>query len=182
MINVMVDIETFSTTPGGVIVSIGAVKFDDGLHPSFTDPLGACWHDHTFYRCIDIFSSLMAGLTIDPITVNWWKSQSNEAIGALNHGTVPLRQALEDLAAYLQGHDTIWAKGPDFDLVMLKAAYDAVGMRLPWHFRKARDVRTILALANIKHEKGKDAHNALADAKSQAVAVIHAAKVLGVKL
>lgn len=63
MRNVMIDLETFGTRPGSVIVSIGAVEFSmDGI-------------GEAYYRAIDVASSLLAGLTIDEITVKWWREQ-----------------------------------------------------------------------------------------------------------
>ena len=156
--NVMVDIETLGTDPGGVIVSIGAVKFDSaGLSAGF-------------YRPVDVLSSLFAGLTVDPKTVEWWRGQNADVKGALYPG-LNVRDVLGEFAIYLQGANTVWAKGPDFDLVLLRAVYQKLGMKIPWSFRHSRDVRTILALAPstadlVKREGAQ--HHALADARYQA--------------
>ena len=69
MQNVMVDIETLGTSSNSVILSIGAVEFDN-------ENLGA-----EFEVYIDPESCTDHGLVIDAPTVMWWLGQSNEARG-----------------------------------------------------------------------------------------------------
>jgi len=133
MKNVMIDIETLDTNPGGVILSIGAVYF----------------HEHglgkTFYKNIDLLSSILSGFTISRVTSCWWSKQDKKAIDIFNKDpTTLIGNALEDLSRYIEKGVRVWAKGPDFDLVLLKAAYDKMGMKIPWSFRDARDVRTAI--------------------------------------
>jgi hypothetical protein len=177
----MVDIETLGTKPGSVILSIGAVRFDES-------GVGT----ERFYRPIDVLDGLMHGLTVDQATVGWWRMQSAEARGALQPGR-PLRETLEHFRTfvsvpgpYTKPAEYFWAKGPDFDLTLLAAAYDAVGVKVPWSYRNSRDVRTILALAPGAAEQcGRQehpAHHALGDAELQAWQVIESAKQLGFPL
>jgi hypothetical protein len=156
---IMVDIETLGTRPGSVILSVGAVKFDKRKTKE------------TFYRAVDVLDSLFLGLTTDPDTIKWWSEQSPEAKGALKP-THLLKNVLTDFGTFVKGYDEIWAKGPDFDLVMLKAAYDKLGLKLPWSFRDARDVRTVLALAPVELKAEGVKHTALDDAVFQAKQVI----------
>lgn len=173
----MVDIETLGTKPGSVILSIGACRFDDtGI-------------GERFYRPIDVFDSLMHGLTVDQATVGWWRLQSAEARGALAPGQ-PLAATLDEFVSFIgakndaERNTLVWAKGPDFDLVLLEAAYALLpGRKKPWSYRTARDVRTILALATPTEPVAAGViHHALHDAEKQAVDVIDAAKKLGVSL
>lgn len=175
--HVMVDIETLGTKPGSVILSIGACRFDEG-------GVGA----ERFYRTIDVFDSLMAGLTTDTATVGWWRMQSAEARGALVPGR-PLREALDALHGYLTyvPDSFVWAKGPDFDCVLLAAAYQVLGLKEPWKYNRKRDVRTILSLVQSPGPVEAPppavlAHHALSDATYQAAQVVAAAKALGVVL
>jgi len=172
MRHVMVDIETLGTKPGSVILSIGACRFDES-------GIG-----ERFYRPIDVFDSLMAGLTINPETVEWWQARDAAAKGALRPA-LPLLEALHAFAGFVVARPStdpprlVWAKGPDFDLVLLGAAYDAVGGPRPWKYNATRDVRTILALApGVRHQNIIE-HHALEDAVTQAWDVITAAKQLG---
>jgi hypothetical protein len=174
MRHVMVDIETLGTKPGSVILSIGACEFGDG-------GVGA-----KFYRPVDVFDSLMHGLAVDQATVGFWRLQSAEARGALQPA-LPMHATLVAFQDFLTGAgaECVWAKGPDFDLVLLQAAYEAVGLTRPWAYRNARDVRTILALAPGAGDLEPGTlpkHHALADAEYQARQVIAAAAHLAVSL
>ena len=180
MRNVMVDLETLGTTPGSAILSIGACVFErDNKDGPFE-----------YYKNIDLLDAILQGLTLDLYTVQWWARQAPEAIRVLTEKTVSLKEALNTFANFLQKDDRVWAKGPDFDLVLLKAAYDLAGIRVPWLFRNTRDVRTILALAEPPGQKkpypstfnGFVKHFALHDAKLQMMQVQNAARFLGISL
>lgn len=171
--HVMVDIETLGSKPGSVILSIGACEFNSN---------GITSH---FYTRIDVGSSILNGLTVDQDTVNWWKAQDGEAVhAALYQGDGDhLDYALNKFAKFVDKDTYLWAKGPDFDCVLLGEAYKAAGIKVPWSFRNTRDVRTILDLSDlpaITYNGHK--HNALSDAVCQAKDVIAAAEKLGVKL
>jgi len=169
--HVMVDIESLGTKPGSVILSIGAVKFDE-------TNLG-----QTFYQPIDVLSCLMAGLKTDPDTIAFWR-QYPDMMGVFYPAT-RIRVVLTDFARYLGRNSCVWAKGPDFDLVLLEKAYDAAGIEeLPWHYRNARDVRTVLSLVKHKPEVHHTfpKHHALGDAVLQARQVQEIYRHLGLKL
>lgn len=172
MNNIMLDIETLGTSPGSAILSIGAVYFgDEGL-------------GHEFYRAIDLFSSLMAGATVNTDTIAWWREQSPEAkaVAQPMSGKVTLGQALDAFSVFASGRK-LWAKGPDFDIVLLDAMYQRVGKRKPWHYRDVRDVRTILAISKAtNYPTATVEHSALADAIEQAECVRIAFASLGLAL
>jgi len=173
--NVMVDIETLGKRPGAAILSIGACEFNDG---------GVVPHTR-FYRAVDLFSSLMAGLVTDESTIEWWRQQTQAAKDAAQpaKGRVTLHEALLDFAAYVTKDTLVWAKGPDFDLVLLDEAYQRTKLTKPWSYRNTRDVRTICGLVpKLALAANNFKHYALADAEAQAETVIAAAKLLGVSL
>jgi|SRR6267378_2123427 len=167
MKDVMVDLETLGTKPGSVILSIGAVAFDEtGL-------------GEQFYRVISISSSLQAGLKEDADTKLWWSKQAPEARTVLDQATdlriaVPLVVALTEFAQWLGSvaplkDIKVWGNGSDFDNMMLAAAYDAVQMSLPWRFYNNRCYRTLKnLLPAITFERSGVHHNALDDAMTQA--------------
>jgi hypothetical protein len=165
--DVMLDLETLGTTPGCVILSIGAVAFDS------TTVLA------TFEAHLDARSCQRAGLTIDADTVMWWLGREEAARAALIHGpAIPLHDALAQFTLWLNaGERTIrlWSKGPSFDAAVLGAAYRAAGLVVPWDFRQERCVRTILDLTGVDggdhREMGEPRHQALADALAQTRAV-----------
>lgn len=164
MRDMMIDIETLGTTPGSVILSIGAVAFDaeqGEIGPKFS--IG-----------ISVESSARSGMTIDPKTVVWWVKQSDAARQDAFGGEAELAVALHSLGQFLDanGPTRVWAKPPAFDLILLEEAYRRAGVSLPWHYRAPRCVRTIMDLADYDLAPGPRSHCSLDDAVAQANAVI----------
>lgn len=168
MKNTMIDLETLGTTPGCVILSVGAVFFDrDGLGDEF-------------YKVIHTPSCSAAGLHTDPDTVAWWDKQSIEAnkvrSDAMLDGGSTLKSVLEEFTAFIK-RDTnikIWGNGADFDNPILACAYKAAGLKLGWAPYNGRCYRTF---KNLYKETKMDErvgtyHNALDDAKNQALHMI----------
>lgn len=177
MRDVMIDLETLSTRPDAMIVSIGAVAFGpqgvgDELH-AVIDPAGAMGH-------------------IDPSTVAWWLGQGDEArypISSLYAGErVSLAHAVQRLTWFLRDLAVppaalrIWGHGSSFDLPIIESAFRACGHPIPWGHRAPRDTRTILELGGVKVTMPEHAkHNAVEDARAQAEAVIEAARAIGAR-
>ena len=179
---IMLDLETLGTKPGSVILAIGAVRFDE------TGILG-----ESFYQNVNPESAVEAGLTIDVSTIMWWLQQSDEARKGLVAGeAMLLPQALHAFGRWalapggvVNSHEDIvqveelWGNGSDFDNVLLAHAFTAAGLPQPWSHRANRDYRTLRALApDVPFMKPVVAHNALEDAKAQAVHAIEILKVL----
>jgi hypothetical protein len=158
----MLDLETLGTTPGSVIVSIGAVHFHRN---------GVCCR---FYEQINAKSCTDVGLKIDASTVMWWMEQSDEARKALMGRTIHIAAALQLFTNWLDGLESspdleIWGNGANFDNVLLAAAYDACGLPRPWKHYQDRCDRTLKCLhPEIKIERSGTHHNALDDARCQA--------------
>ena len=171
MIEFMVDLETMGTENNAAIVAIGVVAFDiknDYLIPA---PEGE------FYTPVSLASSMSAGLKCDASTILFWLEQEDAARKELTGRTVPLQQALSQLASWMErvGPDkkerTVWGNGATFDNVVLASAFKAVGMPIPWMFWGDRCYRT---MKNLYPAVGMPAfegvkHNALDDAKMQAL-------------
>lgn len=172
-INVVVDIETLSLRPDAAIISIAAVPFmldKESLEecvdavfsgvPAFDEMTKniSCPEEYApFYETIDATSCAMTGLAFDMETVKFWSEMPDEAKSAImEKSRVSIRQALEDLVAYLENlkaqHKadelTIWVQGSDFDIPVLKnAMYKVLGLTpetLPWKHRNIRDARTFM--------------------------------------
>jgi hypothetical protein len=206
-IHIMLDLETWGTTPGSDIRSIGACVFDPmeartvglGGTPDPTMFYIACdnpsgrWRNGIFepYLATSI-NDRMYPLTRDPRTVQWWSEQSDEAQAAFAN-PVDLREALERFGVWLfnmtdnaaskpydTNHLRLWSHGSHFDPPILAAAYPAVGLPVPWHYRAPRDTRTLFDAAGIDDDGDGSyrtfmtafnhgtAHNALDDAIAQA--------------
>jgi len=165
--NIMIDIETLGTGTNSVILSIGAVAFNE-------EGLGKEYHAH-----IDPQSCTDAGLQIDARTVMWWLTQDDAARKAITTGKqVPLIKALVDLKEAFNWKDVkVWCNGANFDFPILSNAYQALGGEAPWPYWAALDYRTIKnivptdVLKACKEQAGT-AHDALSDAKAQALTLI----------
>lgn len=171
MRHVMLDLETFGTSPEAAVVSIGAVKFDN-------EKVG-----EEFHVKIDMRDSLLG--TIDGNTVAWWLQQSDAARAALTKGPKELlAPALQAFTRWL-GPDPrellLWSNGPSFDSVILQSAYRRCGLTWPFKYNADRDFRTICDLRPIFRivvAPYEIAHDALEDAKRQARCVMEIAKAL----
>ena len=185
MNRIMVDLETLGTAPGSVILSIGAVRFD--VEKGLLDE---------FYVNIDVESSQRLGLTIDGDTVMWWLKQSDAARAKLSKGSgKDVGVAMGEFLAWANRGDKdtvdeLWGNGADFDNVLLATVgrklseapryggtWSVCGTR-PSLYRQNRCYRTLKNLSKIPFTKPVVAHDALEDAKAQAVHLIEILKEL----
>lgn len=170
MNRIMVDLETLGVKPGSVIVSIGAVRFNEnGL-------------EDEFYTRIDVESCVALGLKMDPSTVMWWLQQGDEARGEICKKGIDIYDALLKFDAWAKKRDLaddaevdeFWGDGAAFDNVLLRGAFDAAGLKAPWEYWADRCYRTMRnrypELA--KTERKGTHHHALDDAKTQAERLI----------
>ena len=136
---VMIDIETLSTRPNAVILTIGAIKFDR------KGPLKKLEEMDQFYVRISKESCELSGMIIDEGTVQWWSRQDKEIqYEALENPVdrLEIKDALVKLKEWI-GHSTlIWGNGSDFDCTILTEAYKLCNLKPPWSFWNTRDVRT----------------------------------------
>jgi len=183
----MIDIETFSTEPNAVILSIGAVLFDP-----YEQNTAAELGEYTFYENVTIESQRHRHVSKD--TQDWWKQQSKEAWDVLQYDQLPLVKALERLYHFhmtrtgikLPKVNRIWANSPSFDCVILDTAYRHYErfFNFPVPFWNWRDVRTIVDAAYLPGDDTRPVirvgthHNALDDCISQALMVQDAHRIL----
>lgn len=171
MNDISIDLETLGVSRNNpVILSIGAVRFD-----AETGKLGA-----EFYVEIDLDDAIRNG-HIDGSTLRWWFTQAPRARDVFSEKPQKqyLGEALQNLATFVRSTDNpnVWFNGPAEDNAWLKSAYNVFGLDVPWHFTKARDLRTIREAAQLDGTEVKDVgthHNALDDAKYQALIVCFA--------
>lgn len=173
--NVMIDLETLASTPDSAILSIGACKFD---HTGIVD---------TFYRNIKMSSANRYDLRIDPATIDWWADQlemNGSSMDALFKNSIGLARALYEFNEWYGDSSLItWSKGSDFDLVIMRHAYEKVSdidnldIVQPWNFKHGLCFRTMMELfadfPGLKPEFTGTVHNALDDAKWQSQYLIN---------
>lgn len=176
-LNIMVDLETLSTKPNARILSIAAVPFACGSEAETPA---------SFYSTVKI-ELADKRFTSDESTVTWWQQQAQDVREEAFSGTENIANVLAHLRNTMQAWRALtgttsyimWGYGADFDLVVLKVAFDATGIPCPWHYRGIRCFRTLRALfSQVPQPAERDdtrKHNALYDAQLQAA---HAEKIL----
>lgn len=181
----MLDLETLGTSVGSVITSIGAVSFGGG---EIKDE---------FYAKINPKSCVKHGMTMNPDTVLWWLDQNDdsrkEIVGCKNAKSIEevlsgfsewCRTFNDNKARLFPSKDIeVWGNGATFDNVLISDAYDRVGFIRPWSYAGDRCYRTIKNLRpDIEIERTGTHHNALEDAKSQAIHLMKLSEVLGLQI
>lgn len=160
MKHIMLDLETMSNQSYGVIVSIGAVRFD----------LNTGKHKEKFYYNIDIQSCLDLGLGVTGSTIEWWLKQSEEARLGLLNNPISITHALNLFSEFVTKDDILWGNSARFDCGLLQNAYNKNKQEIPWDFRNERCLRTLVSLKpSIRDNFVKKgvSHNALDDCYNQ---------------
>lgn len=162
--HLMLDLETFGSDSDSVICSIGAVEFDIK-----TGETG-----RQFYQKIDVQSCLDMGLKVSGATLMWWLRQSEDARRELYDAKPEhVGVVLQNFRVFFNalGKDTeIWGNSNRFDMGILENAYKKNFVKIPWDFRKERDVRTLVSFRpEIQKETVFEgtAHNPIADCMFQ---------------
>lgn len=183
--HVMVDLETLDTQPTAVVLSIGAVRFDPNDHDS---PL-----KDTFYRVLSSNDQFELERSTSTSTVSWWAGQSEEARKVLDEAATAedeVHLQLMEFAEWLGKDALVWGNGPAFDNTVLADLYRQYEIRQPWSFRNDRCFRTLCMLGQRRmtqawlHKLGPEPtragtyHNALDDAKHQAIIACRYLRVL----
>ena len=175
MIHAMIDLETLSTNPNAVILTVGGVKFD---------PTTQMKPDSEMYFRVDVDSQTNMGRDVMQDTVNWWSKQpkqiSDEAFSDDNR--ISLDEMIKSINKFSVGVDVFWCQGPLFDYAILQDIYKQLGHPAPWQYWQIRDSRTLFSLVpRDLNEKRQDLHNALEDCRFQAKKVQRVYRQLGVK-
>ncbi len=155
---VMLDFETWGTSPGSALRSIGAVEFE------LSGKMG-----REFYA--NFSDAGQSHLRRDPDTVAWWAKQSAEAQSAfVKPEPQPFTPIALSFAKWFPTGATVWAQGANFDPMIWESACKPLGIAAPWKFYDVRDTRTVYDLAGFDPRKIKRQgvfHNALDDCKHQ---------------
>ncbi len=168
--HIVIDLETLGRDDNACIVSIGAQVYDEQ-----TDTLG-----DSFGATVDITSCDRS--LIDPDTVRWWMRQSDAARQVFDDaGQDDIHEVLFQFACFVgvQRRDArpilVWGNGATFDNTILAGAYrdypaDNGDYVKPWSYREDACLRTLRTLyPHVEAVRPSIAHNALADAKAQAL-------------
>jgi hypothetical protein len=172
--DVMVDIETFGNGRRALMVQFGACFFNRE-----TGDIGA-----TIKINFDAVEMQKCGGEFDADTIYWWLSQSRQAQESIMIDLrSDLRAAFLEIDKFLKPSKQIWSHAT-FDFPIVMEAFKYVGVKQSFHFRNARDIRTLLDLANFNHRDVKrdgTHHDALDDCLHQVKYCVEAFKRLKVR-
>lgn len=169
--HIMIDFETLSTNPNAAVLSLGAVALTkQGLT------------GEEFYVNIDGDDCKKLGLHESASTVAWWESQSQEARDTLQVDKKLLLVAMTMFSTWVRtvGGTHVWGNGADFDNPILKSCYEALGADTPfkpYNGRCYRTIKNIPGMPKMQRRIGTH-HNALHDAKSQAIHLLEMNKYI----
>ena len=173
MIHAMIDLETLSTNPNAVVLTVGGVKFDP--HSQMKP------YDEMYFR-VDVDSQTAKGRHVMQETLDWWSKQpadiSQEALSDANR--ISLQDMLKKINKFSVGVDVFWCQGPLFDYAILQNLYAQLQQPVPWQYWQIRDSRTLFNLVPRETEKRTGLHNALEDCKFQTQKVQKVYRQLGV--
>ncbi len=182
-LHAMVDIETMGTSPNAAVLNIGACIFD----PFGSDSETTFLDEHKFQTTISFKDNEKQYRTFDADTIAWWLRQSKEAQDGLQAGHITnLKQAFTAYNLFIQSQNSrvtrIWAKSPDFDVVIMRDVYKSLGMMDTFKFWETRCVRTLTEAAYPNGDQPTIgvgiAHNALDDAIRQTLMVQHCNNII----
>jgi hypothetical protein len=155
MKHLMVDLETLGQRPGCGITEVAWGLFNDFV---ITPKEGYDIKE----LLIHPEQSLLYGFDIDPETIKWWieKMQGLPAGRNSSRPNATFPQILAELASQWDEHwyagvRNVWCKGLDFDIPILKAAFDRLGVERPillreQNFRNWRCFRTLKATSDFE--------------------------------
>jgi DNA polymerase III epsilon subunit-like protein len=171
--HLMVDLETLATTPNAAILTIGAVTFDPNSTKIYDE----------FYRRVELESLESLDTYIDDGTLEWWSKQDQAAQDEAfdPEGREPIQNVLGDFYKFCMGSTRFWSHGAAFDIVILEYYFRKINKPFPWNFWDVRDTRTIFDLGMDPEMPQANKHNALEDARRQAIGVQNMFKKLGRK-
>lgn len=159
MNRLMLDFETLDIAECPVILSMGAVVFNE-------NGIVDC-----FFEKIDQHSCLDLGCTVSVDTLLWWEEQSDAAKKAAFGGTTNIGYAMSMLVDLYKKHacEEIWSKGAIADIRWANNILDKLGLQKPWKFWEEMCFRTYLKYSpKVDFQPVGEAHNALDDATNQA--------------
>lgn len=137
MLDLMVDIESLSLDPRAKVLTIGVVFFDRA------EDIGVFEHEELYHLSLDDQLDRIES----PETRAWWESEpSQQAYAEAFRGQgLPVSFALGALTGQIlrTKPSRIWARGPQFDLVVLRSLFADHSLPVPWSHKQERDSRTI---------------------------------------
>ena len=179
---IMVDIESLALTPDAVVTQMAFKAVDQDGEDINAD---------AFY--LPLTPQTDTGRRIEPDTVIWWLQQDEKArarfkenlggdsdvlVAFVRSFIHKVQQVIDSALNY-----EVWARGPQFDIVVLESLFAMCGEKAPWRYDRIFDLRTIMELAGIKKDD-IDSHDivphvALEDCRFQLRCLTRAKEIVG---
>jgi len=149
----MFDLETLGTGSNALVTQIGACFFD----------IETGQIDRKFFVNIDINESIKRGFEIDADTLFFWFKQPAENRTFLED-PISIDSALRLFRSASWGCERVWSHSI-FDYFLLDNLHKKTGKKITFDYRKCRDIRTLIDLAEFEREKEARVmpHDALSD-------------------
>jgi len=164
----MVDCETLDIGERPVLLSIGAVVFNDQQIQDY------------FEYFINKETAISEGFTVSQSTLDWWDQQDPDARAYAFNGEGDIQEALKALVQFYELNECteIWSKGSLADIRWINNALDYFGIERPWKYYKEFCLRTLLkSVPKFDMPFVGMPHNALDDAIHQAKQFIEIKKM-----
>ncbi|HRD17192.1 MAG TPA: 3'-5' exonuclease [Methanothrix soehngenii] len=175
--NMMIDLETLDTRPSAVVFQVGVLVFKDVLGG---DIRGNIILEKKIFH-LDLLEQIMAGRTIDPETVQWWRAQSADSWHRHPDEITRTGHMFQEINRLHEEHKvgSLWANSPSFDCVLMRSLRES--LKIEWQFpsfREDMDLRTLKRLFQMKGRRmetsgKKTTHNALSDCEDQFHVAVH---------
>jgi len=155
MKDVMLDLETLGTRSTSAIIQIGACYFDRD-----TGEIGQTFSMNVAFD---------PRFTVDHRTIMWWLLLPEEARQSVAHDHYSIDMVLQTLCGWIKEAEYVWSHAT-FDMPILNNAFEVCGVEFPVPYKRMRDIRTLMDLADHhgnKEERQGIHHNALDDCRFQ---------------
>jgi len=135
----MIDLETLDTTHEAVVLSVGAVVWDDHMMVE------------RFSRVLDMNEQTAVGRTINQYTLIWWLRQDRTALQeAFSPVRVPVKTVIDSFNEFASGHmaeglTKFWAGPATFDFPIWENLCKDFGKDVPWSHKQRYDLRTAVS-------------------------------------
>jgi 3' exoribonuclease, RNase T-like len=173
-VHVMIDLETLSTKPNALILSVGAAKFypwGNTIIDSFHGAASLDTFGDTFHIEADTVGFWLSSKQDDARKA--WEAMDKNDLGTLLYAFDLWLHGPSNTRAEDPPPIYVWANAPSFDCVILRHAYEKIfgAHATPWNFRNERCFRTLRSQAGelvAPPPEVEPKHTALADAIWQA--------------
>ena len=169
--HLMIDMETLSTRPNAVVLSVGLVLMDTHGEPILTHEV-----------ILDAQEQISAGRDVEADTLAWWMNQGAEARAVFEQSAkygMKVERALTHIAELLEQKSDrrdlcVWSNAATFDIVILRSLYEQLcpNKWRVWNYQNERCYRTIVSTLDPSKRFAPPTtgtkHNALDDAIWQA--------------